>query len=42
MMRAAEPLLSLHDVSKSFALGGNTIQALKGLVLGVFSAQPGF
>ncbi|UTY60807.1 ABC transporter ATP-binding protein [Massilia sp. erpn] len=32
-------MLSLRDVSKSFALGGNTIQALKGVDLGVVRGE---
>ncbi|MBB3118774.1 ABC transporter ATP-binding protein [Pseudoduganella violacea] len=39
MMRDAEPLLSLRDVSKSFTLGSNTIQALKDVDLAVVRGE---
>jgi putative ABC transport system ATP-binding protein len=33
MNRAADPLMSLHGVTRSFTLGGNTIHALRGIDL---------
>lgn len=39
MMRAAEPLLSLRGISKSFTLGGSAIQALKAVDLAVVRGE---
>ncbi|MES2260101.1 MAG: ABC transporter ATP-binding protein [Pseudomonadota bacterium] len=39
MNRAAEPLMSLRAVSKSFTLGGNTIRALKNVDLAVVRGE---
>jgi putative ABC transport system ATP-binding protein len=39
MNRAADPLMSLHGVTKSFTLGSNTITALRGVDLAIVRGE---
>ena len=39
MNRAADPLMSLHGVTKSFTLGTNTIHALRGIDLAIVRGE---